>query len=304
MRVRPEPQSSAARPESTASGARNNKKSVADNQDKSPGTRGNDFAAILDAASGPPDEQFAKPDVREDLNDARRSSSRVQAEAGRASDSSREELRETGKSSAAQGGQPLHKPFARVKDQRGSEDAGHAVAVGQQPAAAHAIEAPRETEFPGARAIITDYDLSSIVSTIRTDMTQAGRREVLIELSHSVLEGLRIRIGSDTYGHLRAELIATSEQVKAQLDHRADDLTDLLRARGINLSALKTTLERRDHSGSGAQGDDQGSRARGDAAPAALERKRRIASSGVEGEVEGEAVESDSTSESLKIYRA
>jgi hypothetical protein len=301
MRVRPEPQSSAARPEGTASGARNNKKSGADNQDNSTTTRGTDFASILDAVSAPPDERSAPRDKREDMHDARRSTGRSEAEAERISKSSQDELRETEKRSAGQGGgQRPHKTYAKTKDQHGMDNAAEqAASAGQRPVAAPATEALQETEIPGARAIITDADLSSIVSTIRTDITNAGRREVTIELSHSVLEGLRIKIGSDAFGRLRAEFIATSEQVKAQLDHRAYDLTDLLRARGINLSMLKTTLER-DNSGGASQGDNQRGRARGEPAPAAVERKRRSSSS----TVDGEDAESDSNSEGLKIYRA
>jgi hypothetical protein len=299
MRVRPEPQPSAARTESTASGARNNKKSGADNQDASTSARGTDFASVLDAVSGPPDQQSAKPDGRQDPDDERRSRGRSQAEARRVSESSQDEVRETEKHSVGQGGQRVHKPLARTKGQHGGDDAGQAGAAGQQTAAAPATEAAQETEIPGARAIMTDADLSSIISTIRADMTQAGRREVVIELSHSVLEGLRIRIGSDAFGRLRAEFIATSEQVKVQLDQRANDLADLLRARGINLSALKTTLER-DHSDSAAPGDDRRGRARGEPQLVAVERKSRRSSSGVDGE----AVEGDSTAESLKNYRA
>ncbi|HEX8474440.1 MAG TPA: flagellar hook-length control protein FliK [Pyrinomonadaceae bacterium] len=97
-------------------------------------------------------------------------------------------------------------------------------------------------ELTSARAILHIVDLERIVSNVRTQMVAGGRREIVIELQRSVLEGLRVRLSADEAGRISAEFIAASERVRSQLDARTSDLADLLRSRGLNLAALTTSV--------------------------------------------------------------
>ena len=93
-----------------------------------------------------------------------------------------------------------------------------------------------------ARSILHIADLERIVSAVRTQLVAGGRREVTLELRRSVLEGLRIKLSADETGRVTAELIAASERLKSQLDARTNELSELLRSRGINLATLSTTV--------------------------------------------------------------
>jgi hypothetical protein len=107
---------------------------------------------------------------------------------------------------------------------------------------AHAARELRPAaEVTNPRAILHIADLERIVAAIRTQVTASGR-EVTLELNRSVLEGLRIKLSADSLGRVTAELFAPSEGIKAQIDARAADLAGLLRARGVNLAELKSSL--------------------------------------------------------------
>ena len=67
-------------------------------------------------------------------------------------------------------------------------------------------------------------------------------REVTIELRRSVLEGLRVKLGTDGAGRVTAEFIAASERVRAQVDARASELAELMRSRGINLAEVRASV--------------------------------------------------------------
>jgi flagellar hook-length control protein FliK len=99
------------------------------------------------------------------------------------------------------------------------------------------------TEATSARAILHIADLERIVASVRTQMLSGGRQEVTLDLHRSVLEGLRIRLTRDTQGRLNAEFIASTERVRSQLEARAPELSELLRARGVDLASLNTKVE-------------------------------------------------------------
>ena len=103
-------------------------------------------------------------------------------------------------------------------------------------------EARLRGEATSARAILHIADLERIVAAVRTQIIAGGRREVTLELQRSVLEGLRVKLSADEAGRITAEFIAATEKVRAQLDARSSDLAELLRSRGINLAALRTTV--------------------------------------------------------------
>jgi hypothetical protein len=108
---------------------------------------------------------------------------------------------------------------------------------------------------PSARAILHIIDLEKIVAAVRTQFVAGRQREMMLELSRSVLEGLRVRLSADGTGRVTAEFFAASEQVHALLDAKSGALADLLSARGVDLAALKTSLaagsSTEHHSGSG-----------------------------------------------------
>lgn len=115
-----------------------------------------------------------------------------------------------------------------------------------------AVREPAQAEVaPGARAILHIADLERIVAQVRTQ-TLADRREVVISLNQSVLEGLQVKLSADKGGRVSAEFIAASESVRAQLDQRANDLTVLLRSRGVDLADLRTSVGTND-TGDGGQ---------------------------------------------------
>jgi len=113
-------------------------------------------------------------------------------------------------------------------------------------------------ELEEVRAILPEKDLDQIVVTVRTQLLPGGQREVTLDLPHSVLEGLRAKLNLTASGRLTIDFIASSEQVKTQLDLRAHELSDRLRARGIDVAALKTSLS----DSSGRQGDPRDARDR------------------------------------------
>jgi hypothetical protein len=103
-------------------------------------------------------------------------------------------------------------------------------------------DAGHNSEAAPARAILHIADLERLVAAVRTQLLSGGRQEVTLELHRSVLEGLRVRLTTDGQGRVNAEFIAASEKVRAQLDARAGDLSDLLRGRGVELASLRTTV--------------------------------------------------------------
>jgi hypothetical protein len=103
-------------------------------------------------------------------------------------------------------------------------------------------EAALRSESLSARAILHIADLEKIVAVVRSQLIVAGRPEVTLELHRSVLEGLRVKLSTDSAGRINAEFIATTERVRAQLDARSADLAELLRARGLELGSLHTTV--------------------------------------------------------------
>jgi len=93
-----------------------------------------------------------------------------------------------------------------------------------------------------ARSILHIADLERLVSTIRSQITLGGRREIVLQLKRSVLEGLRVKITTDAAAQVGIEFFAASENVRSQIDKHAEELAGILRGRGINLQSLTTSL--------------------------------------------------------------
>jgi hypothetical protein len=64
-----------------------------------------------------------------------------------------------------------------------------------------------------ARAILNIADLERIVSVVRTQLLSGARHEVTIDLRHSVLEGLQVKLCSGADGRITVEFIVSSAHV-------------------------------------------------------------------------------------------
>jgi hypothetical protein len=98
-------------------------------------------------------------------------------------------------------------------------------------------------EVAEARPVLHGTDLERIVLAVHTQLVGGGRREVTLELSRSVLAGLRVRLRADAGGRISAEFVVGDEEVRTLLERRSQELTDLLGSRGIDLSTLKITAD-------------------------------------------------------------
>ncbi|MET0753967.1 MAG: flagellar hook-length control protein FliK [Pyrinomonadaceae bacterium] len=93
-----------------------------------------------------------------------------------------------------------------------------------------------------ARSILHIADLERLVSTIRSQTALGGRREIVLQLKRSVLEGLRVKITTDAAAQVGIEFFAGSESVRSQIEKHSEELAGILRGRGINLQSMTTSL--------------------------------------------------------------
>lgn len=93
-----------------------------------------------------------------------------------------------------------------------------------------------------ARSILHIADLERLVATIRSQITLGGKREVVLQLKQSVLEGLSVKITTDRTTKVQIEFLAASENVRSQIEKHSAELAGILRGRGINLQSLTTSL--------------------------------------------------------------
>jgi flagellar hook-length control protein FliK len=98
--------------------------------------------------------------------------------------------------------------------------------------------ATTETAVP----ILHSADVDSIVTACQVQIATNGRQEVMLELSHSMLEGLRVKVSADGAGKITANFMAANEGIKALLDSRSSELIEQLRARGITVAEFKTSV--------------------------------------------------------------
>jgi hypothetical protein len=99
-----------------------------------------------------------------------------------------------------------------------------------------------ENQLLTPREILPVTDLEKIVLSVRTHLVPGGPPQVTLALPGSLLEGLRVHLSVNQRGRVTAEFLAPSDVIKAQIDARCNDLADLLRTRGVNLEALKTSV--------------------------------------------------------------
>jgi hypothetical protein len=197
---------------------------------ESGGASERDFASVFD-------EVASRPEARED--ESGEGDRRVSRDAERAEHDGSTQRREE-----REGG--------------GSDNAGDGRGGGFEHRAA-LRETTATSDATAARSILHVADLERIVSAVRSQVAEGGRPVITIELRRSVLEGLQVRLSADGAGRVTAEFIAASERVRSQIDARAGELADLLRGRGVNLAALRTSVEAGGDApggfGSGTRGD-------------------------------------------------
>jgi flagellar hook-length control protein FliK len=114
---------------------------------------------------------------------------------------------------------------------------------------APAIDAAPARETVSSTAIRDDAvpilhatDVDSIVTACQVQIATNGRQEVMLELSHSMLEGLRVKVSADGAGRITADFLAANEGIKALLDSRSSELIEQLRARGITVAEFKSSV--------------------------------------------------------------
>jgi flagellar hook-length control protein FliK len=105
---------------------------------------------------------------------------------------------------------------------------------------------PREpvtnNEVNTSRPIVHSVDLDSIVTAYQVQLVGNGQKEVTLDLSRSMLEGLRVKLTSDGAGRITADFLAANEGIKSLLDGRSLELIEQLRSRGINLAEFRSSV--------------------------------------------------------------
>jgi hypothetical protein len=94
-----------------------------------------------------------------------------------------------------------------------------------------------------ARSILHIADLERLVSTVRSQINLGGRREIVLQLKRSVLDGLQVKITTDSAARVAVEFLAANETVRAQIAGHSQELAEILRGRGINLGSLTASLD-------------------------------------------------------------
>jgi hypothetical protein len=93
-----------------------------------------------------------------------------------------------------------------------------------------------------ARSILHIADLERLISTIRTQITLSGKREIILQLKRSVMDGLQVKIVTEQGAKVQIEFLAANEKMRSQIENHSEELAGILRGRGINLGTLTTSL--------------------------------------------------------------
>jgi hypothetical protein len=99
-----------------------------------------------------------------------------------------------------------------------------------------------------ARSILHIADLERLISTIRAQSQLGGKREIILQMRRSVLEGLQVKITTDPGAKVQIEFLVANDKVRSEVEKHSSELAEILRGRGVNLETLKTTV-RSDSSG-------------------------------------------------------
>ena len=94
-----------------------------------------------------------------------------------------------------------------------------------------------------ARSILHIADLERMISAIRSQSKPGGKREVLLKLNRSVLEGLQVKITTGDAAQVQIEFLAANEKIRSQIEDHSDELANILRGRSVNLQSLRATID-------------------------------------------------------------
>jgi flagellar hook-length control protein FliK len=131
--------------------------------------------------------------------------------------------------------------LSETKTRKEDDDQTRAAAVGQPVDTPRGLQsvAPANVDAP---SILHSLDLDKIVTACQVNLIRGAQPEVIVDLSRSVLEGLRVKVRSDAAGRITAEFLASNEGIKSLLDSRSTELIALLRSRGIDLAEFKSSV--------------------------------------------------------------
>lgn len=129
---------------------------------------------------------------------------------------------------------------SRASDDAVGEDAA---AAANARTAVREITSAEVESVPPARQILHIADLERIVSSVRVNQLDGGQNQLVLTLKNSVFNGLQIKLTTDENKRVTAEFVAASEKVKAHIDSRSGELTELLRRRGVQVTSLQTTVD-------------------------------------------------------------
>jgi hypothetical protein len=93
-----------------------------------------------------------------------------------------------------------------------------------------------------ARSILHIADLERLISTIRTQITLSGKREIILQLKRSVMDGLQVKIVTEQGAKVQIEFLAANEKMRSQIENHSEELAGILRGRGINLGSMSTLI--------------------------------------------------------------
>lgn len=91
------------------------------------------------------------------------------------------------------------------------------------------------------RSILHVVDFERIVASLRTQTTPDSKL-VVINLRHSVFEGLKLHVSFQEGKGLSAEFIALNDGIKSIIDANSDDLLRMFADRGISLKSLSVSV--------------------------------------------------------------
>ena len=177
------------------------------------------FAAILESSAKPQKNQRQEDSGDEQRRDDRRKEKKHAAE----KDSAEQLLVSDGKT------------------EKNESYGGQAGGGGQNSFGANIGQLNLSENF-AARSILHIADLERLVSAVRSQINLGGRREIILQLKRSVLEGLQVKITTDPAARVQIEFLAASEKSRAKIAEHSGELREILSGRGVNIGSLSASL--------------------------------------------------------------
>jgi hypothetical protein len=132
------------------------------------------------------------------------------------------------------------KSEGKIRDRDGA-DTSQLVASNEQPLR-HEVVSQTDDVSSDARTFLQSVDFDRIVTACQVQLAHNGQPAVTLELSRSMLEGLKVKVSTDGSGRITTEFLAANEGIKSLLDARSAELIEQLRARGISTAEFKSSI--------------------------------------------------------------